>query len=191
MKGKLVKRKDRWDLYDSDGQKIGSSLEGAGGRLSVINCEAISRGIDLEKIREGFIEELLKGVDEPDQWRGFAESDADRFMEGVVMMLELLSDKRYSKSDMLVAYNQGTNDGVQFESMRDYDSDDDNETFEFAEESEKEFINSLQKTEFDVEIKMECKIGCGNLILNGKNSVCCGNKVPKLGPDGCLILKIS
>jgi hypothetical protein len=36
---------------------------------------------------------------------------------------------------------------------------------------------------------MECKIGCEHLVLNGENSLCCGNKVPKLDSEGCLILK--
>jgi hypothetical protein len=36
---------------------------------------------------------------------------------------------------------------------------------------------------------MECVMGCQNLILNGENSVCCGDKKPKLDTDGCLILK--
>jgi hypothetical protein len=40
-----------------------------------------------------------------------------------------------------------------------------------------------------VEVEMECKIGCEHLVLNGENSLCCGNKVPKLDSNGCLILK--
>jgi hypothetical protein len=46
-----------------------------------------------------------------------------------------------------------------------------------------------QPTEIDVVIEMECVMGCQNLILNGENSVCCGDKKPKLDSDGCLILK--
>jgi len=47
---------------------------------------------------------------------------------------------------------------------------------------------SLQPTEIDVEIEMECKIGCDNFIFNGDKSICCGNKIKKLDSNGNLIL---
>ena len=51
------------------------------------------------------------------------------------------------------------------------------------------YRGSRKQTEWDVEVEMECVMGCKNLILNGENSVCCGDKKPKLDADGCLILK--
>ena len=51
------------------------------------------------------------------------------------------------------------------------------------------YRGSRKQTEWDVEVEMECVMGCQNLILNGENSVCCGDKKPKLDADGCLILK--
>ena len=50
------------------------------------------------------------------------------------------------------------------------------------------YRGSRKQTEWDVEVEMECVMGCQNLILNGENSVCCGDKKPKLDADGCLIL---
>lgn len=51
-------------------------------------------------------------------------------------------------------------------------------------------INSkIPLTEIEVEIEMECKIGCEHMIFNSENSLCCGNKTPKLDSEGCLILK--
>jgi hypothetical protein len=46
-----------------------------------------------------------------------------------------------------------------------------------------------QPTEIDVEIEMECKIGCDNFIFNGDKSICCGNKIKKLDSNGNLILR--
>jgi hypothetical protein len=51
------------------------------------------------------------------------------------------------------------------------------------------YRGSRKQTEWDIEIEMECVMGCQNLILNGENSVCCGDKKPRLDADGCLILK--
>ena len=46
-----------------------------------------------------------------------------------------------------------------------------------------------QPTEIEVEIEMECKIGCDNFIFNGDKSICCGNKIKKLDSNGNLILR--
>jgi hypothetical protein len=46
-----------------------------------------------------------------------------------------------------------------------------------------------QPTEIDVEIEMECKIGCDNFIFNRDKSICCGNKIKKLDSNGNLILR--
>jgi hypothetical protein len=50
-------------------------------------------------------------------------------------------------------------------------------------------IELYQPTEIDVEIEMECKIGCDNFIFNGDKSICCGNKIKKLDLNGNLILR--
>jgi hypothetical protein len=80
---------------------------------------------------------------------------------------------------------EGTNDGTQFESLMDYDSENFDEAHEFAKEAEKEFRESLQQpTEIEVQIVMkeilQLKKRAGGFTNMGK---------PKLDADGCLILK--
>ena len=51
MKGfELVKREDHWALYNEDGHKIASTLDGCNSKLSIKNCEAIANGYDLDDI---------------------------------------------------------------------------------------------------------------------------------------------
>jgi hypothetical protein len=50
MKGELVKRQDRYDLYISDGSKIASSAPNPFGKLSKENCDAIFGIFDIEKL---------------------------------------------------------------------------------------------------------------------------------------------
>lgn len=53
MKGfELVKRVYRWDLYNEDGHKIASTLDGCLNKLSTKNCQAIERGYDLDELAE-------------------------------------------------------------------------------------------------------------------------------------------
>ena len=55
MKAQLVKRQDRFDLYnESDGSKIASTLPNPMGKLSIANCEAIANGYDLNDIALAF-----------------------------------------------------------------------------------------------------------------------------------------
>ncbi len=48
----LVKRVYRWDLYNEDGHKIASTLDGCLNKLSTKNCQAIERGYDLDELAE-------------------------------------------------------------------------------------------------------------------------------------------
>ncbi len=70
MKGELVKRVYRWDLYDADGHKIASTLDGAGYKLSIKNCQSITSGYDSlqqtewdVEIEMDFMEEEQTGTD--------------------------------------------------------------------------------------------------------------------------------
>ena len=184
MKGKLIKTDEGFSLcipHETTNEFI-ASTDGmyAEHKLSLKNCQAIERGYDLDELAYDF------------SWNHQSDPNygdtINIFKSGFQKALEILGDKKFTERDVRGAYIQGTNDGAQFESMRDYDSEDDNEPWEFAEEAEKELTQSLQQTEWDVIVEMECVIGCQNLILNGENSVCCGDKKPKIA-DGCLILK--
>ena len=46
MKAQLVKRQDRFDLYnESDGSKIASTLPNPMGKLSITNCESVFQSL--------------------------------------------------------------------------------------------------------------------------------------------------
>ena len=168
MKAELVKRQDRWDLYGEDGSKIASSAPNPFKRLSIKNCEAIENGYDLDELIEESYEKHRvndKGYSINEQIQrsgGFSIG----YEEGFLKAMELIGDKKFSLEDMKKVYLNSS----KYEWFGDC-------------------IKSLQKTEWDVEIEMECVMGCQNLILNGENSVCCGDKRPKLDADGCIVLK--
>ena len=48
----LIKKDDRWDLYNEDGHKIASTLDGCLNKLSTKNCQAIECGYDLDELAE-------------------------------------------------------------------------------------------------------------------------------------------
>jgi hypothetical protein len=120
---KLVKRQDRYDLYEDTDHKVASSAPNPFGKLSKQNCDEIFGVIDVEKLSEE----------------------------------ECLDETYWVKS----FYKKGFNKAM----------------------------GLYQPTEIDVEIEMECKIGCDNFIFNGDKSICCGNKIKKLDSNGCLILR--
>ena len=169
-------------------------------KLAISNCQEIERGYDLDELSKE------KYPYKKTEMFSCFELDCKQegFIEGFQKALEILGDNRFSEEDMLRAYNQGGNDGAQFESMMDYDSEDNDETLEFSEKAEKEFIQSLQQTEWDVEIEMGNTPIWENSDVQG-HVVCkkCGEwnesqiipynckcvSKPKLDANGCLILK--
>lgn len=90
------------------------------------------------------------------------------YADGFNQALKILGDKKFSESDVREAIDVAW-----------HDDNIDKSTI----------IQSLQPTEWDVIIETECVMGCQNLLLNGENSVCCGDKKPKLDTNNCLILK--
>jgi hypothetical protein len=164
MKAELVKRQDRWDLYGEDGSKIASSAPNPFKRLSIKNCEAIEMGYDLDELVNKFTENL--------NTFDVVKSDIQvGYKEGFQKALEIIGDKKFTYNDIQRAFIQGVYTKTEIHSKKE------------------EYMQSLQQTEWDVEIEMECKGGCKYLLLNGVNSICCGDKKPKLDADGCLILK--
>jgi hypothetical protein len=188
MKATLIKENDFYSLFKDNkiiAEINGHPLKSITGKLSKQNCDEIFGVVDVEKLagQEVFQEYY--------DWGGevFSEdyliSKRLHFIEGFNKAMELNKDKQFTLEDMLNAYMEGTNDGAQFESLMDYDSEDFDEAHEFAEEAEKEFRESLQQpTEIEVEIEMEtCSMNpldfdCDEII-----------EKTKLDSDGCLILK--
>ena len=153
MKAQLVKRQDRFDLYnESDGSKIASTLPNPMGKLSIANCEAIENGYDLDEL-----------FDEVDESIDYQEFDFSSFKLGFKKALEILGGKKFSEEDMKKAIHFGA-------SWREQLFNGTTKTSELFE--------SLQQTEWDVEIVMDI----------------CGDKVyavpePALDENGCLILR--
>jgi hypothetical protein len=174
MKGfELVRREDHWALYNEDGHKIASTLDGCNSKLSIKNCEEIFNGYDLDKLAA----KRINDFDIVDKAIEFSNANSENngaylaYIAGAIEMakaLSILSDEKFSELDMRIAYDAGCNN---------IDADD---NIDFQDT-----INSLQQTEFDVEIQMEYKQQLANGYKNQYENVV----VPKLDAEGNLILK--
>ena len=172
MKATLVKERGYYDLYriDEDGKKVTfASTEDYKQKLSKQNCDEIFGVVDVEKLAEEYCTYEPKNVKE------LRDVNLAKlgFRDGFNKAMELNKDKVFTVEDMQECWRASAYYSTN-QSRINYES----------------FIQSLQQpTEIEVMIEMECKIGCEHLVFNGKNSLCCGNKVPKLDSNGCLILK--
>ena len=165
MNAELVKRQDRWDLYGEDGSKIASSAENPLKRLSLKNCEAIENGYDLDELAEKEVSYL------PNSVKLEAELECiEIYKEGFQKALEILGDKKFSKNKLLVDFVYFLNDRHFNKYMVDTDEVD-------------LYLESLQQTEWDVEIVMET---CQVMVQYGDMEF---QDFQKLDADGCLILK--
>jgi hypothetical protein len=186
MKAKLIK--------DSDGYWLDISDDGITklplidfGQLSIKNCDEIFEVIDVEKLAKSETRKYLPGC--PENIMNFIAHD--RFFKiAFNKAMELNKDKLFTVDDIKKAIAFGWDyEGLTKEEMLErynFKLEYDNS---YTEDTDK-FIQSLQQqTEFDVEVEMGCKGGCKYLVLNGPNSICCGDKIPKLDSEGCLILK--
>ena len=178
MKATLVKKQEGWyNLYQND-IGIGSThTELQGYKLSLKNCQAIERGYDLDELAK--IEYPICEVwnDEEALIRELA------FKKGFQKALEILGDKRFSEKDMskmMLATSEWLNSEIEYG----------------ADELIKKVIQSIQQTEWDVEIEMgyvgECNGNNDNGCFQDSSGHNCGcfKRKPKLDSNGCLILKI-
>ena len=177
MKAQLVKRQDRFDLYnESDGSKIASTLPNPMGKLSIANCEAIANGYDLDELAGEYAnkELIVELTSKAGNFYGFSSS----FKEGFQKALEILGDKKFSEKQMY--------------EFADY-------SWKYSPRTHPEYDENLikQQTEWDVEIEMEkcgyCE-GCNKVgMLHCAHADSCGYPIeterPKLDENGCLILK--
>jgi hypothetical protein len=167
MKAKLIKTDVNYLLEDNKGVVIGSTSTKEINKLSKQNCDEIFGVVDVDKLAIEY--DLYEKINFVGQTRAYKA--------GFNKAIELNKDKEFTLEDM--------NNAMDW-MMTQY--------FEFHEQPttgrRDEYLKSLQQsTEIEVMIEMECKIGCEHLVLNGENSLCCGNKVLKLDSEGCLILK--
>ena len=160
MKVQLVKREDRWDLYDNTGHKIGSTLDGCPYKISLKNCEAIELGYDLDELASGYSKKR------EDLDLVYANGLYYGFLEGFQKALEILGDKKFSEEDMskmMLATSEWLNSEIEYG----------------ADELIKKVIQSIQQTEWDVRIDVLLTERHGGVVY----------ETPKLDADGCLILK--
>jgi len=175
MEGKLIKHGHSYTLL-KDGKMVAFAHpedfdnDNTIGKLSLKNCQAIERGYDLD--------ELAKHCSKQEyyDWGGevFEQDYLDirytAYKQGFQKCLELMGDKKFSEEDLKSAILFG-------QSMELWKE----------EEQIQKHIQSLQQTEWDVEIEMECpQTGC-----DIECDIDCyePNKKPKLDSDGCLILR--
>lgn len=128
-------------------------------RLSLKNCQAIESGYDLDELAN----ELLysKYPFHPSNDSGYW---LDMYKEGFQKAIELMGDKKFTLEDMMNCWNKAL-------------------TFQTHKETLGEHIQSLQQTEWDVEIEM------GQITLPFGANQFINESKPKLDENGCLILK--
>lgn len=177
MKGKLVKRSnDRFDLYSIEDKNqintIASSFDNPIGKLSLKNCEAIELGYDLDEL----VSEEFQKFDQEARIvyrRQLQESLAVMFNKAV----EILGDKKFTENNIDEAFDAGYE---MLDSPKNY-----NDVL-------KEFKESLEPTEWDVEIVMDkdCYSSAGRCDkLTMADCIICTPVTYLKDADGCLILK--
>ena len=174
MKAKLIKIEEGYELLTqgflkgSTNHELIDSLNVEEGniryKLSLKNCQAIECGYDLDELVDEFIgcPEDMRTLSE--DWR------INSFKSGFQKALELMGDKTFSEEDLRLAMHFG-----RF-------GEANNQTTTIG------FIQSLQQTEWDVEIEIyEEK----EFIFDPAMGISQGHYLdkPKLDADGCLILK--
>jgi hypothetical protein len=163
MKGKLVKRSNgRFDLYKIEDvdqlNTIASSFDNPIGKLSLKKCQAIELGYDLDDLAK---KEYLDGYDTTEMCRA-------AFKDGFKKAIELMDDKKFSEDDVILISEYVRVASQSTPNVRTKDLFDE--------------YQSLQQTEWDVEIVMEYQ----GFEEDGKLREA---YLPKLDEDGCLILK--
>lgn len=198
MKAKLIKKDghyfleiepNTWTLPNRFHSIIANTLDKPKGeilQLSLKNCQAIERSYDLDDCvdyfekgklyiqQDGVI--ILAGengnngiiIQDPLETRGVGhysdEWNPKAFCEFKQKAVELIGDKRFTLEDMMNCWNKAL-------------------TFQTHKKTLGEHIQSLQQTEWNVEIETET---CQVVVQHGDMEF---QDFPKLDADGCLILK--
>ena len=161
MEAQLVKRQDRFDLYnESDGSKIASTLKNPMGKLSLKNCQAIENGYDLDELSWKFFPyhewEYSNG-----SFGDINEENRETFKIGFQKALEILGDKKFSESNLRIGCS----------SLLNLEKEEGELSEVFTEKQYRHidtYIQSLQQTEWDVFFNPDEKDSEGCLILKSK-----------------------
>ena len=168
MEGKLVKTGNDYILYSKDKTVLGITSGTMEGRmLSLNNCEVIENGYDLDEVVEDIVKTIVPNDRGEDIWYGTSMAVGKLCFKTA---LEILGDKKFSEEDMRKALSAGLSIGYgrQFEI--------ENKQIEIDK-----YIQSLQQTEWNVEIEM--------VSIPADRAPNGWDISPKLDEDGCLILK--
>lgn len=173
MKVKLVKDHSDYHLVDDTNFIIGTTDKGMLSctdkhKLSPRNCRAIERGYDLDELFQREIDELMftGNLEDPSEYRS-------GMYNGASILLKLMGDKKFilSEKDLHKVIDMARLQGE--------------ESF-LVKHSNEEIIQSLQQTEWDVEIEM----GKVESYKDKMGNVRTEKTFPTLDADGYLILKL-
>jgi hypothetical protein len=179
MKGKLIKiSSESYKLVSLDGDFV------IKGKLSLKNCQVIERGYDLMKLAE---ENSNKYYDiKTTDWH----CNYNGFFSGFQKALELIVDKKFSDEDIKKVVEISRKGSLQ-ENHNGYGVSTES-IFVLDNLSVNEIIQSLQQTEWDVEVcTLNDCYGDYNLCYSRHFDceICTDTGIPKLDENGCLILK--
>ena len=177
MKGKLVKRSNgRFDLYKIEDvdqlNTIASSFDNPKGKLSLKNCQAIELGYDLDELAKEECEYNQDSI------RQYDSKFIEFYKEGFQKALEILGDKKFSEEDVIKAIEIARKGSIQ-EQHNGYGRPTESR-FVLDNLPSDEIIQSLQQTEWDVEILC---------LHTGNPKYTTNTGLPKLDDGCCLILK--
>ena len=167
MKAKLIKENNFYKLIQNNTilVKISTNesinIHYSFGKLSLKNCQLVERDYDLDELADKY---------EYVNYKGKSKSYNIGFKHGFQKALELMGNKMYTADNIVDAYMAGHLRGMSTDMGE-------NNIHPICSEH----LNSLQQTEWDVEIVMEY---VGKIKLNKLHEM-----KPKLDEDGCLILK--
>jgi hypothetical protein len=172
MKAKLFKTSNGiYDLFE--GTRFISTTDSPDStinKLSIKNCEAIERGYDLDELARD-------GVKFHEQDEIHRPNSEHLYKKGFQKAIELMGDKKFSEKDVLKSLHKLADSFIKgYPYHQDLDFQEGNQ-----------IIQSLQQTEWDVEIEMEDYLDDSLSHIKGEIPVF--RKIQKLDSNGCLILK--
>ena len=159
MEVKLIKDHDDYHLVNDKQFVIGTTDESILSctdkiKLSLKNCQAIELDYDLDELAKEYMK--------------ISSIEFDAFKSGFQKALSILGDKKFSEENIEEAFAFGQLN--QLHNQKYFSGS-------------KTYIQSLQQTEWDVEIVMET---CQVMVQHGDMEF---QDFPKLDADGCIILK--
>jgi hypothetical protein len=171
----LVKREDHYGLYNEDGHKIASTLDGCNSKLSKENCDELFGVFDVETLSDEYSHDSIwfnkRGTYNNQEFFEFIAKKS--FIVGFNKAMELNKDKLFTVEDL--------------ENFRKFQIQEQN----FSKSCLNVWLHALQPpTEIEVEIEMVCP-QCQDWGYVGECEKDCNKKFlqQKLDKNGCLILK--